>query len=181
MPRTKPTRLNSHPPIPPLLFILLQHEISLVTSMKFSHRRILFANAFEKVQHCFAMPRQLHFRGQIDVHIHVVGQRTIESHRQVLLNCSINYTSTPNKTEYMPPAIMVSKSTVTHLSQKNQSSDCDPAISAMNSRLLLNFANCLVSCSIASTWCIDESVLLNMLTECNVSGSSNFSSRRVPD
>ena len=28
----------------------------------------------------------------------------------------------------------------------------------MNSRLLLNLASCLVSCSIASTWCIEESV-----------------------
>ena len=39
----------------------------------------------------------------------------------------------------------------------------------------------MVSCSIASTWCIVDSVRRSIVTACSVSGGSSFSSRRVPD
>ena len=54
-------------------------------------------------------------------------------------------------------------------------------ISWMNSAFVLNFSNCLTSCSMASTGCIDVSVRRNIVTACNSSGCSSNSSRRVPD
>lgn len=56
-----------------------------------------------------------------------------------------------------------------------------PLISLINSALLLNFANCLVNCSMASTWCIVARVRRNIVTACSVSRSCSNSSRRVPD
>ena len=51
----------------------------------------------------------------------------------------------------------------------------------MNSKFVLNRPSCLVSCSIASTGCMPDSVRRSMVTACSTSGGNSSSSRRVPD
>ncbi len=79
--RTDAAVFQGHPAVATQALVFLQDKIAFFAAVKVSHRGISLLQPLEKMQYRFTVRREIHLGAQRDVHIKIVAQITVLTHR----------------------------------------------------------------------------------------------------